>query len=41
MFILLNIYLLFFTSHWWLTLAYAAWYVYDYDTPERGGRKTE
>jgi len=40
-FILLNIYLFFFTSYWWLTVAYAAWYVYDYDSPETGGRKIE
>ena len=40
-FILFNVYLFFFTSYWWLTVAYAAWYVYDFDSPERGGRKIE
>ena len=40
-FVILNVYLFFFTSFWWITVAYAAWYVYDYDSPEKGGRKIE
>ena len=32
------IYLLVCTSFYWITLAYALWYIYDYETSFRGGR---
>jgi hypothetical protein len=40
-FILVSLYLFFFTSYWWITAAYVAWYLYDLQTPETGGRDFE
>ncbi|MFH4973389.1 hypothetical protein AB6A40_000098 [Gnathostoma spinigerum] len=35
------IYLLFFTKYWWLMCIYFAWFLYDRNTPRRGGRRWE
>lgn len=35
---LLTVYI-FYSDYYWILLAYAAWYVYDRDTPKRGGRQ--
>lgn len=34
----LSFYFLFFTQYQWIPLLYWAWYVYDFDTGELGGR---
>merc|ERR1712226_82427 len=33
------LYLLFFTQHKWIPLLYASWYIYDFDTCNKGGRE--
>ncbi|CAD5116606.1 DgyrCDS5479 [Dimorphilus gyrociliatus] len=37
--IVISLYVLLFTKYYWIILLYAAWYVYDYKTPEKGGRR--
>ncbi|KAK0400899.1 hypothetical protein QR680_015510 [Steinernema hermaphroditum] len=36
--LIIPVYLLFFTSYWWLLGLYAVWYYYDIETPYKGGR---
>ncbi|KAK0400895.1 hypothetical protein QR680_015508 [Steinernema hermaphroditum] len=36
--LLIPVYLVFFTSYWWLLAIYAVWYYYDFETPYKGGR---
>ncbi len=35
---MLSIYLMLYTSFWWLPLLYFVWYAYDFNTCETGGR---
>ncbi|KAK0402543.1 hypothetical protein QR680_016393 [Steinernema hermaphroditum] len=39
--VLVPVYLIFFTPHWWLVGLYIVWYLYDYDTPYQGSRPYE
>uniref|UniRef100_A0A914UIK1 diacylglycerol O-acyltransferase n=1 Tax=Plectus sambesii TaxID=2011161 RepID=A0A914UIK1_9BILA len=36
--IFLPFYIVFYTSYWWVLAIYAIFYIYDYQTPKRGGR---
>jgi len=36
--LVIPIYVIGWTSFWWLTVLYLVWFFYDYDTPSRGGR---
>lgn len=36
---ILSLYILFFTKYYWIIVLYICWYAYDYNTPEKGGRR--
>uniref|UniRef100_A0A1I7Z8M9 Acyltransferase n=1 Tax=Steinernema glaseri TaxID=37863 RepID=A0A1I7Z8M9_9BILA len=36
--VIIPMYLVFFTSYWWIVCLYAVWYYYDRDTPSKGSR---
>lgn len=37
----LSFHLFFFTNYYWIPLLYMIWYIYDWDTCERGGRRSQ
>lgn len=39
--ILIPIYLILFTSYWWIVIIYAVWFYYDRDAPKYGSRRSE